>query len=66
MVFDRSLMLPLQKIVRRPLNMFSDLVPVRRPVEERSQNEHVQGSLQKSGAFELFDGRHSTLSWWRW
>ena len=67
-------MLHLQKVVRRPLNMFADLVAVSGPVQQRPQNEHIQSALQQIGALLcLFghgrqstlvrsDGRHSTIA----
>ncbi len=55
-------MLHLQKIVGGPLNVFSDLVPMRRPVEKRAQNEHVQGALEQAPWWcVLSHGRRSTL-----
>jgi hypothetical protein len=33
--------LHLQEVIRRSLNMLADLMPMRRPVAERAENEHV-------------------------
>jgi len=49
-------MLDLQEIVRSSLYMFSDLVAMRRPKEEGSQDEHVERAL------EQFDSVWLTLS----
>lgn len=40
-------MLHLEKVVRRPLNVLADLVTVRRPIQQRPQNQHVQRALQQ-------------------
>ena len=55
-------MLHLQEVVRRPLNVLADLVTVRRPIEKRPQDEHVQGALQKIRAllYLFCHGRRST------
>jgi len=56
-------MLHLQKIVCRSLDMFSDVVPVRGPMEERPQDEHVQCALQncRSRLCLFRHSRYSTL-----
>ena len=62
-------MLHLEKIVRRPLDILADLVPVHRPVQQRSQNQHVQRALQQIRALSCRSychGRYSTLDWTRW
>jgi hypothetical protein len=38
--------LHLQKVVRGALNMLADLVPMSGSVNERSQDKHVERSLQ--------------------
>ena len=57
-------MLHLQKLIRGPLNMLADLMSVRRPIQKRFQDHHVQRSLQNGTALlRLFrHGRHSTLN----
>jgi hypothetical protein len=66
-------MLHLQKIVRRALDVLADLVSVRRPMEKRPQDEHVQCAMENGHALRsLFsvvanrpsianDGSHSTI-----
>ena len=56
-------MLHLEEIVRRSLDMFSDLVSVRGPMEERPQDEHVECPLQnRSSLGRLFcHSRYPTL-----
>src|SRR5271163_1171128 len=53
-------MLHLQEIVRGPLNMLSDLVPMSSSIKKSPQDEHVQRALKKSVSF--FHGRHSTFN----
>lgn len=57
-------MLHLQELMGGPLNMLADLMPVRRSVQERFENHHVQRSLQNGTALLRFfrHGRHSTLN----
>src|ERR1700746_3006203 len=43
-------MLHLQKLIRGPLNMLADLMSVRRPIQKRFQDHHVQRSLQNGTA----------------
>jgi hypothetical protein len=40
-------MLRLEKITRCPLDVLSDLVTVRRSIQERAQYEHVQRALKQ-------------------
>jgi hypothetical protein len=56
--------LHLEKIIRGPLNMFADLVSVRRTIKKSSQDQHVKGALKKVRALRcLFShGRHSTIN----
>ena len=44
-------MLHLQHVVRRPLNVLRDRVSVRRPGQERSQNEQIERPLQQLDTF---------------
>jgi hypothetical protein len=55
--------LHLQKIVGCPLDVLSNLMAMRWTVEQRTQNEHVERTLQKIGArfVGLAGRRHSTL-----
>lgn len=58
-------MLHLQKLIRRPLDMLADLVPMCRPIKQRSQNQHVQSPLQQIRALLSWfyrHGRYSTLN----
>jgi hypothetical protein len=52
--------LHLEKIVRRPLDILADLVPVHRPIQQRSQNQHVQRALQQIGGWRHLSPRRST------
>jgi hypothetical protein len=38
-------MLHLPKVIRGPLNMLPDVMPMSRPMEQRPQDQHVQSSL---------------------
>jgi hypothetical protein len=40
-------MLHLQEIIRGPLNVFANLMAMRRPIKKRSQDKHVQRALQQ-------------------
>src|SRR3984885_10156490 len=56
--------LHLQEVIRRPLNVLSDLMTMCRSMQKRSQDEHVESPLEKSGSL-LYLFRHrrqSTLS----
>ena len=55
-------MLHLQEFVGGSLNMLADLMTMSRPVQERPQDEHVQGSLEKPDPLLLRLLRHSRLS----
>src|SRR5579863_918450 len=59
---ERS-MLHLQEVIGGALDMLANLVPMRWPVEEGAQDQHVQRSLQKANALLCFfrHGRHSTF-----
>ncbi len=62
-------MLHLQEIVRGPLNMFANLMAMCRPIKKRSQDKHVQHSLQQIRPllYLLFNHvRRSTLNGERW
>jgi hypothetical protein len=62
-------MLHLQKIVRGPLNMFANLMAMCRPIKKRSQDKHIQRSLQqiRTLRYLLFShGRRSTLNDGQW
>jgi hypothetical protein len=55
--------LHLQKVVRGPLNVFSDLVTVSGTVKKSAQDKHVQRALKQIRAlrFLFCHGRRSTL-----
>src|SRR5258708_18823354 len=57
-------MFHLQDVIRAPLDMLCDLVPVRGAKYQRAQNQHVQGALQQLNSFVGFfrhgAGRYST------
>jgi hypothetical protein len=56
--------LHLQEIVGGPLDVFADLVTVRRSIQKCSKDEHVQRALQQIRALlclVLHHRRHSTL-----
>lgn len=57
-------MLRLQKIIGGSLKVLADLMPVRRTIEEGSQDKHIQGALEKicSLLCLLLHGRPSTLN----
>src|SRR5690348_3354215 len=57
-------MLHLKKIICRPLYVLADLVPVRRSVQQRSQDEHVQRSLEQIPSLLclICHGRRSTFA----
>ena len=57
-------MLHLKKIICGSLDVLADLMPVRRPVQKRSQDEHVQRSLQQIRSLRrsILHGRHSTIA----
>ena len=59
-------MLHLEKFVRGPLNVLTDLVTVSRPIKKRPQDEHVKSALEKAGALLLLcllrHRRQSTLN----
>src|SRR5258708_16324881 len=56
--------LHLQEFVRSPLNVLADLVTMSRSIKKRPQDEHVQGSLEKSDPLLclFFHRRHPTLN----
>jgi hypothetical protein len=56
--------LHLQKIIRCPLNMLADLMPMRGTIEERPENEHIQGALENCHTLLCLScgGSHSTLN----
>jgi hypothetical protein len=56
-------MLHLKEVVRGPLNVFAYLMTVRRTVEKRSKNKHVQCALENARSLfcPFFDRRHATL-----
>jgi hypothetical protein len=56
--------LHLEKIVCRPLNMLTDLVPVSGTIKKRPQNKHVKSALEKACALLrlLCHRRRSTLN----
>jgi hypothetical protein len=38
-------MLHLQEVIRVPLNMFADLVPMSRTIKKSAQDQHVKSAL---------------------
>lgn len=57
-------MLHLQEIISGSLDVLADIVPVRRAVQQRAQDEHVKRALNqvRSLLYLLDHGRPSTLN----
>jgi hypothetical protein len=52
--------LHLEQVVGGPLDVFCDLMAVRRAKKEGPQNQHVQRPLQQLDSVWHLDSRHST------
>jgi hypothetical protein len=60
----KGTILYLKEIIRGPLDVLANLMPVRTAIKERPEDEHIERSLENRHTLLclLVGGRHSTLN----